>query len=585
MNIIGISAFYHDSSCCLLRNGELVAAAAEERFSRIKHDAGLPVQAFRFCLARGGLDITDLDALAYYEMPAKKWERQQWSGLTFAPDRDPLHVERALRERLGYEGHILYFEHHRSHAASAFFYSGFEESAILIADGVGEWATTSYGHGQGDAIDLFEEVHFPHSLGLLYATLTAYLGFRVNDGEYKIMGLAPYGKPRFVREIRRLVELGDGGQFCLNLPYFDFIQGKTMYSEQLCALLGAPPRAPESPLTDFHRDVAKSIQLVLEEIVLEKTAWLARRTGSPNLCLAGGVALNGVAMGRIRRESAFKQMFIPPAAGDGGGCLGAAALAYVQLSGRRHSREPLQTTCIGPAFSDEELRHIVAATGLAFLDFEQKEDELYEAVAGRLAQRRVVGWFQGGMEFGPRALGGRSILANPLDPDIRERLNRLVKKRESFRPFAPSVLAEHAAEHFLLRHPTPFMLETCPVVSPLDLPGITHVDGSARPQTVDTRQNPRFAALLAAFYRQTGCPILVNTSFNVRDEPIVCTPTDALFCMIRSGLDTLVLGNFLIDRESLPPDLIELAHGWQNAPRQAFQNARSPLGENLYSFV
>ena len=590
MNILGISAFYHDSSCCLLSHGKLLAAAAEERFSRVKHDAGLPSQAFRYCLQKGKLDISDIDCLAYYEMPAKKLERQTWQGKAtlFAKDiafPDPGSVAQTLREGLGYEGPILFFEHHRAHAASAFYYSGFEAAAIMTVDGVGEWATTAYGLGSHDAMDLFEEVRFPHSLGLFYAAITAYLGFRVNDGEYKVMGLAPYGKPLFTKEIRRLIESGAGGQFELKLPYFDFISGKTMYSALFSELLGQPPRIPGTELSDFHKAVAKSTQLVLEEILLEKTSWLSSQVDSNNLCMAGGVALNCVANGRIIRETPFKRLFVQPAAGDGGACLGAAALAHVQLNGKRHSTEAMNHVFLGPDFSENEIRHLLESAGLAYIDYSKNEETLLDEVADRLAQHKVIGWFQGAMEFGPRALGARSILANPMDDDVRERLNELVKKRESFRPFAPSVLLEQAAKHFDLDHAAPFMLETCQVKSSLHLPGITHVDDSARPQTVNAQANPRFAALLEAFYRRTGCPILVNTSFNVKDEPIVCTPVDALFCMINAQLDCLVLGSFLLDKACLPANLSKLTAQWRQIPRRISSKTKGPLEENLYSFV
>lgn len=590
MNIVGISSFYHDSSCCLLRDNQLIAAAAEERFSRRKHDAGLPVQAFRFCLAKGGLGINDIDCLAFYEMPRQKLERQLWQTAAEEPAKkigrfDPRLTAQTLKEGLGYEGPILFFDHHLSHAASAFYFSGFAEAAILSVDGVGEWTTTAYGLGSGDAIDLFEQVRFPHSLGLFYATITAYLGFRVNDGEYKVMGLAPYGKPRFVKEIRRLIESEDNGQFKLNLPYFDFIHGQTMYSPLLSDLLGQPARQPGAELTAFHKDVARSVQLVLEEMILEKTRWLASQVATDHLCIAGGVALNVVANGRIIRETPFKRLFVPPDPGDGGACLGAAALAHLQLTGKRPTSEALQHTFLGPDFSDDEIRQLLESTGLSYLDFTEDEDALLKKVVDQLAQNKVVGWFQGAMEFGPRALGSRSILANPMDEHIRDRLNKMVKKRESFRPFAPSVLAHHAANHFELDHPLSFMSATCQVSSSLALPGITHVDGSARPQTVNAQTHPRFAALLEAFYQRTACPMLVNTSFNVRGEPIVCSPVDALFCMLDAQLDSLVLGGYVLEKEKLPAHLPQLIAQWRQQPDRRYKATENPLEENLYTFV
>ncbi len=564
----------------------MVAAALEERFSRIQHDPRLPVHAFRYCLEAGNLDLSEIDAVAYYEIPQHKLARQLWAGIPVGasadlPWLDPGLPTRTIRERLGFSGKLFAYPHHASHAASAFFFSGFDQAAILTADGVGEWATTTYGQAAGTQLELFEEVRFPHSLGLLYSTLTSYLGFAVNDGEYRVMGLAPYGEPRYVDQVCQLIGMGSDGQFRLNLRYFDFLRGRTLYSPELCTLFGQPPRQPGSALLPFHRDVARSLQLVLEEILLEKLAYLNRRTGSENLCMAGGVALNCVANGRILRESSFRRLFVQPAAGDAGACLGAAALAHRELTGER-PRTRMEHAFWGPHFPVDQVARQLAAAGLNALDFRGQEAALLAAVVDRLAAGQVLGWFCGRMEFGPRALGGRSILADPRDPEMRARLNRLVKKREAFRPFAPSVLSAHAAEHFALDHPSPFMLETCAVRSPLALPAITHVDGSARPQTVDPQHCPRFAALLTAFAARTGCPVLVNTSFNVRGEPIVCTPVDALFCLGHSGLDGLVLEDFLLDRAQVPAVWSKLLPQWE---AERFAAGKNAISERLYTFV
>jgi carbamoyltransferase len=583
MNILGLSAFFHESACCLLRDGRLVAAAEEERFSRVKHDPRLPVSAFRWCLEAGRIGILDLDAVAYYESPAEKLSRQLWAGLPEGAPRDRGAPERAIREGLGWDGPIRFYRHHLSHAASAFLFSGVPEAAILTVDGVGEWATTTYGVGRGTAVEIFEEVRFPHSLGLLYATLTSYLGFEVNDGEYKVMGLAPYGEPRHVDRIRKLVSTGPGGQYRLDIQYFDFVRGRRMFSDALVDLFGQPPRQREAEITPFHEDVARSLQVVLEEILLEKVRWLHERTGARDLCMAGGVALNVVANGRILREGPFERLFVQPAAGDSGACLGAAALAHAELTGERP--EPLRHAYLGPRWTADEVAGLLAATGLPVLDFRSREAELLETVVDRLVQGAVVGWFHGAMEFGPRALGARSLLADPRNPEMRDRLNRLVKKREAFRPFAPSVLDGHAADHFDLDHPSPFMLETCRVTSPLDLPAVTHVDGSARPQTVDPETAPRYAALLEAFRRRTGCPVLVNTSFNVRGEPIVRSPVDALLCLGTSGIDALVLEDFVIDRAMLPAHWSELIPVWIERQRSPFARGLSAISEDLYTFV
>ncbi len=590
LNIIGLSAFYHESSCCLLQDGKLVAAVSEERFSRIKHDARLPVSAFRYCLDAGSLTIVDVDAVAYYEQPEQRLARQLWCGPPAAEDGDlawldPHRPKRSIRERLGFEGPIITVDHHDAHAASAFFFSGFDEAALLTVDGVGEWETTTYGLGRGHQLDRLDAVLFPHSLGLLYATLTSYLGFRVNRDEYKVMGLAAFGAPRYLDQVFQLIGMGPDGQFMLNRRYFDFVRGSRMYSDALIELFGRPPRLPNAPIETFHHDVARSVQLALEEILLEKVGWLHDQTGSSCLCMAGGVALNGVANGRIRREGAFEDVFVQPAAGDAGGALGAAALAHVTLAGSRPSQGRLRGAGLGPRFEPDGVARMIAASGLEHGDFRGRTPALIETVVERLADNQIIGWFHGAMEFGPRALGARSILANPLDPDAQQRLNERIKRRESFRPFAPSVLSSHAADHFDLDHPSAFMLETCLVRSPLVLPAITHVDGSARPQTVAPEDAPRFAALIEAFGDRTGCPMLLNTSFNGPDEPIVCDPVDALLAFATLGLDVLVLEDFVIERPALPLALPALAPIWSRPGIPSIGRESGPLREFLYSFV
>lgn len=559
LNIIGISAHFHDAACCIIRDGMLVAAAEEERFSRIKYDPSIPKEALRYCLNQASLTLSDIDCLAYYEDPIKKLGRQIWMGLPGMGRRgeaisrmDTHRPERDIREILGYNGPIQFVDHHQAHAASSYFFSGFSEAALMTVDGVGEWTTTSYWRAQGSQIKMFEEVQFPDSLGLLYSTITSYLGFSVNSGEYKVMGLAPYGEPSYVPQIRAMVEMQQGGQYRLNMKYFDFLKKNRMYSDEVPELFGQPPRQPESEISGFHKNVARSLQVVLEEILMEKVSYLYNEVPVDNLCLAGGVALNCVANGKILKEGPFKHLFVQPAANDAGGAMGAAALAYVHLTGERPTQNKLEHAYWGPAYSSSEIQTLLESTPIQYEDYRGKKNELNKAICQRLSEGKVIGWFQGRMEFGPRSLGARSILADPRRSDMRDRINALVKKREAFRPFAPAVLEDKVHEHFVLDHPSPFMLEVCQVRSPLELPAITHVDGSARVQTVNAETNPRFAALLQEFDQQTGCPILLNTSFNMRDEPIVCNPVDAIRCFVRSQIDTLVLEDFIIDRTSIP---------------------------------
>lgn len=587
-NVLGISAYYHDSACCLLKDGVLAAAAQEERFSRRKHDPSLPKMAALYCLSEGKLTISDIDCIAYYEDPYKKLERQIYMTLPILSEEEMLKVYRnakrpirEIREVLGYEGLIKTMAHHNAHAASSFFFSGFPEAAVLTVDGVGEWATATYGYAQGREVNIFEEVHFPHSIGMLYSAITSYLGFSVNDGEYKVMGLAPYGKPIYADKFHRMLQLQADGQFRLNLDYFDFKRRDRMFTDSLCDLLGQPPRRPDTQITTFHMDVAGSLQVVLEDILLAKVRYLYEKTSGENLCFAGGVALNCVANSRIRKEGPFKNMFVQPAAGDAGACLGAAALAYGQLTGLCPEIGRIEHVYLGPAFSSDQVAKLIEDTSIVAQDFRGKDPDLLAAVVDRLTAGKVVGWFQGRMEFGPRALGARSILADPRNATMRDRINGLVKKRENFRPFAPAVLMSKAHLHFDIDRPSPFMLETCQVRSTLDLPSVTHVDNSARVQTVDGRTNPRFGRLLEAFEERTQCPILLNTSFNMSDEPIVCTPFDAVWCFTRSEIDTLVLEDFVIDRSGLGP--------WNNLDRSFTQKsvtlADVEISDRIYTLM
>lgn len=582
--VVGISAHFHDSACCILEDGRLVAAAQEERFTRVKDTNALPIQAFRFCLRQAGVSVAGVDCVAYYETPVKKLERQLWMGLPEVPIADEralfrfdaTRAEREIRDYLGFEGPLEYFDHHLSHAASSYYFSGFQDAAILTVDAVGEWATTTYGHGRGDEIQLFEDVEFPHSLGLFYSAITAYLGFRVNSGEYKVMGLAPYGSPKYVDALRQVVQAGEHGQFRLALEFFDFLRGARMFSPALCDLLGHPPREPGSELGQFEQDVARSAQVVLEDLLLDKVRYLHTKVPSRNLALAGGVALNCVANGKILREGPFESLFVQPAAGDAGGCLGAAVLADRRLSGRV-TQPRLEHACWGPAFSCEQIARLFEGTATPCHHFHGTFDDLARETARRLSAGQVIGWFQGRMEFGPRALGSRSILADPRDPGMRDRINELVKKRESFRPFAPALVAEQARDYMDLHQPSPFMLLTCQVTASVPLPAITHVDGSARPQTVSADVLPRFHALLRAFEAVTGCPVLLNTSFNERDEPIVCTPVDAIRCFLRCGLDALILEDILLDRRDVSPS-------WHDAVSR-MPPVRSEPAANVYTLL
>jgi carbamoyltransferase len=557
--VLGISALYHDSACALMVDGELVGAAQEERFTRRRFDSAMPVRAVRAVLGDAGLSIGDVDHVAYYEDPVAKLGRQLWMGLPELPTATPealfrLDADRPLRqirELLGHEGGVTCTTHHEAHAASAFYQSGFAEAALFTADAVGEWTTTSYGSGAPDGITLFEEVAFPHSLGILYSVVTSFLGFAVNSDEYKVMGLAPYGTPVHTERLRRLVADLPGGQYRLEPAYFDLSGRPPMYTPALGELLGAAPREPESEITAFHCDLAASLQSLLEELLLSKLAYLREAVGGDRLCYAGGVALNCVANRRIREEGPFLKVFVQPAAGDAGGAIGAAALVSHRLTGAYRPSQ-VRDVRVGPRPVTTDPRGWLDAAGVRYADYAGDEAGLLEEVARWLDEGLVVGWYQGRMEFGPRALGARSILADPRRGGMRDHINTLVKKREAFRPFAPAVTAERCGEFFDLPVPSPFMLDTASVLVPEALPAITHVDGSARVQTVDRDDHPRFHALLTAFGRRSGYPILLNTSFNMRGEPIVSSPSDALACFVRSRLDALVLDDVAIRSADVP---------------------------------
>ncbi len=589
--ILGISAYYHDSAAALLVDGKIVAAAQEERFSRKKNDERFPRHAAAFCLGQAGLTEADLDAVVFYDKPIIKFTRLLESYLSVAPGGwltfpralpgwlgEKLNLPNTLRYEmpgLRPEAPVLFTEHHQAHAASAFFPSPFDEAAVLTVDGVGEWATTTIGVGRGNDLDIVKELKFPHSLGLLYSAFTAYCGFRINSGEYKLMGLAPYGEPRFVETIYdHLVDVKDDGSLHLNLEYFHFLRGLRMTNANFDRLFGGPPRLAETPVEQRHMDVARSIQQVTEEIMLRLARHARDETGLKNLCMAGGVALNCVANGRILREKIFERIWIQPAAGDAGGALG-AALAIWHLH-KEHPQprqivrpDAMQGSFLGPEFSDDEIEAVLREHEAVYQKMET--DTLFDTVADLLANEKIVGWVQGRMEFGPRALGHRSILGDPRSPQMQSVLNLKVKFRESFRPFAPAVLLERAAEFFELEVESAYMLLVAPVhprqrldppppASGMErlkqlrssLPAVTHVDYSARVQTVTAEQNPVFHALLKRFEAKTGCPVLMNTSFNVRGEPVVCSPDDAYRCFVNTEMDHLAIGNFLLERAAQP---------------------------------
>jgi carbamoyltransferase len=592
MRILGISAFYHDSAAALVEGGVIVAAAQEERFTRKKHDSRFPRQAIQYCLTAGGCGLDAIDYVAFYDKPFLKFERLLETYLAFVPRgfrsfsmaipvwlREKLFQRKLLVDELRALGgsrdlarRLLFAEHHQSHAASAFFASPFEEAAVLTMDGVGEWTTTAAGFGRGNELRILREIHFPHSLGLLYSAFTYYIGFKVNSGEYKVMGLAPYGRPIYADVILdKLIDVKPDGSFRLDLSYFDYCTGLRMTSEKFHDLFGLPPRQPEQLLTQVHMDLAASIQRVTEEVVLKLTRSLADETGARDLCLAGGVALNCVANGKVLRDGRFSRVWIQPAAGDAGGAIGAALSTHYGFLRNPRTAGPdgMRGAYLGPGFSTREVEERLAAVGAKFHVLGERE--LLETVAGDLERGAAVGWFQGRMEFGPRALGARSILGDPRSPTMQKLLNLKVKYRESFRPFAPAVLREDVLEWFELDGDSPYMLLVADVVKRRrremteeeqalfgieklnvprsEIPAVTHVDYSARIQTVHEDTNPRFHALLSTFKARTGCPVLVNTSFNVRGEPIVCTPEDAFRCFMGTEIEVLAVGNCYLRKE------------------------------------
>jgi carbamoyltransferase len=604
MRVLGISAFYHDSAAALIEDGALVGAVQEERFTRKKHDSGFPQNAVQYCLDAAGIKLADVDYVAFYDKPFLKFERLIETYLAYAPRgvnsfrmalplwrKEKLFQKTLLRDEMkkwqpdfDWQKRLLFGEHHQSHAASAFFPSPFEEAAVLCMDGVGEWATTSLGWGQGNKLEMLREIHFPHSLGLLYSAFTYYTGFKVNSGEYKVMGLAPYGEPKFKKLILdKIIDLKEDGTFRLDQQYFDYCTGLRMTNDRFAALFGGKARKPEELLTQHHMDLAASVQAVTEEIVLRLGRSVKKETGAKNICLAGGVALNCVANGKLLRERLFDNIWVQPAAGDAGGAVGAAFAAYHGFMGQPRKLnghmdghlDGMAGSYLGPAFGDEEIAQRLAVAGAKFTQL--TPEQTIEQTAQALADSKAVGWMQGRMEFGPRSLGARSILGDARSPTMQKTLNLKVKYRESFRPFAPAVLREDVEQYFDIKSDSPYMLMVAPVVEGRrrvmtaeeeklfgidklnvprsDIPAVTHVDYSARVQTVHRETNPAFHALLQAFKARTGCSVLVNTSFNVRGEPIVCTPEDAFRCFMGSEIEVLVVGNCFLKKEEQNPAL------------------------------
>ena len=587
MYILGISAFYHDSAACLVKDGEIISAAQEERFTRKKHDFSFPINAINFCLSHSQISVDELDLVAFYDKPLLKFERLLETYLGYAPRgirsfikamplwvKEKLWMKDMIKKELNYEGKIIFPEHHESHAASAFFPSPFNEAAILTMDGVGEWTTTSFGIGKENKIELLADIKFPHSLGLLYSAFTYYTGFKVNSGEYKVMGLAPYGEPKYKDIIlKELIDVKDDGSFKMNMEYFDYPSGLTMTNENFNKLFGGPPRKPETKLTQKEMDLARSIQDVTEEIVLKLGKHVYQETGLKKLTLAGGVALNCVANGRLLREGPFEDIWIQPAAGDAGGALGAALVGwYHYFENPRTTDEKNDSqkgSYLGPEFSDEEILNFINQEEISYKKIET--NNIPEIVADLIGQEKVIGWFQGRMEFGPRALGSRSIIGDARSPKMQAQMNLKIKFRESFRPFAPSVLAEKVSDYFEINSSSPYMLLVADVkkerqkemnenekklfgieklnVLRSDIPAVTHVDYSARIQTVHEDTNKLYYELIKKFDEEHGSAVIINTSFNVRGEPIVCTPEDAYRCFMRTDMDYLIMGNYLIDKK------------------------------------
>jgi len=598
MYILGISAFYHDSAACLVKDGEIISAAQEERFTRKKHDFNFPINAINFCLNISGINSSDLELVAFYDKPFLKFERLLETYITFAPVgiksfiksmplwiKEKLWMKDLIQKNLSYGGKIIFPEHHESHAASAFFPSPFQEAAILTMDGVGEWTTTSYGTGVDNKINLLSELKFPHSLGLLYSAFTYYTGFKVNSGEYKLMGLAPYGVPKYKDIIlKELIDLKDDGSFNMNMKYFDYCAGLTMTNRKFNKLFEGVPRKPESKLTQKEMDLACSIQEVTEEIVLKIAKHVYNETGMKNLCLAGGVALNCVANGKLLREGPFEKIWIQPAAGDAGGAIGAALMGWYVYNDKprlANNRDDFQKgSFLGPEFSEEEIQKFLSKNNIAYKKI--AEDELPKLTADLIADANVIGWFQGKMEFGPRALGARSILGDARSPKMQSVMNLKIKFRESFRPFAPAVLSDKVQDYFETSEESPYMLLVAEVkksrrkktdngknlfgieklnIVRSDIPAVTHVDYSARIQTVSKETNPKFYELLKKLDEKYGCAVIINTSFNVRGEPIVCTPEDAFKCFMRTNMDYLIIGNFLLEKKEQRP--IEELSDWK----------------------
>lgn len=591
MHILGISAFYHDSAACLVRDGEIVAAGSEERFTRKKGDPDFPARAVEYCLREAGVTLKDIDFVGFYDKPLLKFERILETYLGVVPRgyksflmagplwmKEKLYMDKELRQSLGnFEGEVLYGEHHESHAASAFFPSPFQEAAILTMDGVGEWATTTIGAGRGNDFEILKELHWPDSPGLLYSAFTYYTGFKVNSGEYKVMGLAPYGEPKYVDLIlKHLIDLREDGSFTMNQKYFNYLAGLTMTNEAFDEVFGGPPRKPESKLTQKEMDLARSVQDVTEMIMMRMAQTAHKVTGMDNLCMSGGVALNCVGNGKLLRDGPFKQIWIQPASGDAGGALGVAQLIWHRHLGKPRTVTPgkdsMKGAYLGPGYTPEEIEASLKSLGAVYKRYEPAE--LRTRVAGMLANEKIVGWMNGRMEFGPRSLGCRSILGDPRSPTMQAQMNIKIKFREGFRPFAPSVLRERVSDYFELDRDSPYMLLVAPVKKerqiPMtaeqrkvwgieqlnmlrsDIPAVTHIDYSARVQTVTPDTNADYYELIKEFERQTGCPVLVNTSFNVRGEPIVMTTADAYRCFMRTHIDTLVVGPFVLEKQAQP---------------------------------